>query len=324
MRKQRFTAERTMTYHIAPRFNFGRRLLLTALAAPVAFGLMNATGHAQSQPSTAEPAPTFEVASIKPNHTGSRGVSIMNPPGGRFVATNIALKMLIRVAYKVQDFQITGGPGWINSERFDIEAKAENSPAVDILKLTEDQRDALQERQRLRLQALLADRFQLKLHRDTKDLPVYALVVAKNGPKLHEAAPISSAVATPNPQGPKGPAFKGRGMRMTRGQLSGQEVTLQFLTDALSSQLGRTVIDRTGLKGSYDFTLQWTPDESQSQMFRGPGPGGPESPDSPPPPESSGPSIFTAVQEQLGLKLDSAKGPVEILVIDHVEQPSAN
>jgi len=308
---------RIMTQRVAHRLDFGRKLLLAvagmaALAAPIVFGLLNAPpSRAQSQPASSAPLPSFEVASVKPNHSGSNNVSISLPPSGRFVATNIPLRMLIRMAYKVQNFQITGGPGWINSDKFDIEAKPESSPAVDIRKLTRDQFDAFQEQQRLRVQALLADRFELKLHRDTKELPVYALVVAKSGSKLHEVAPGST---TPNPQGR---------MQMMRGELTGHEVKLSFLTSVLSNELGRTVIDKTGLNGAYDFTLKWTPDESQGRMFKGPGPG-PESPDSAPPPESSGPSIFTAIQEQLGLKLESTKGPVEILVIDQVERPTEN
>ena len=112
-------------------------------------------------------------------------------------------------------------------------------------------------------------------------------------------------------------------MRMGRGQIDAQEVPLQFLAESLSRQLGRTVVDKTGLTGAYDFTLTWTPDESQRQMFKGP-PDGKEAGDGAPPPDASGPTIFTAIQEQLGLKLESQKGPVEILVIDHVERPSEN
>jgi uncharacterized protein (TIGR03435 family) len=169
------------------------------------------------------------------------------------------------------------------------------------------------------LQALLADRFKLSIHRETKELPVYALVAAKNGPKLQEA----KADAT-YPNGIKGPDGVARGgmMRIGGGEVTGQGLPIANLTRMLSQQLGRTVIDKTGLTGKYDFTLQWTPDESQGPMFKGADgapPGG-----NPAPPESSGPSLFTAIQEQLGLKLESQKGPVEIIVIDHVEKPSQN
>jgi uncharacterized protein (TIGR03435 family) len=290
----------------------------------VVFGLMSALNiQAQSPPA---PAPAFEVASIKPNHSADRGVSIMNAPGGRFVAKNVSLKMLIRLAYKVQDFQITGGPSWINSERFDVEAKPESAGNDDIEKLTDNQRDALVEQQRLRVQALLAERFKLVFHRQTKETSAYALVVAKNGPKLQEASAAPSGPDPADAQAPKGPAFKGRGMRMGRGELSGQSAPLSMLAEGLSNQLGRTVVDKTGLKGIYDFTLKWTPDESQGQTFKGPGDGGEPHPsaDSAPPPEGSGPTVFTALEEQLGLKLESQKGPVEILCIDQVEKPSEN
>ena len=172
------------------------------------------------------------------------------------------------------------------------------------------------------LRALLADRFQLTLHRETKDLPIYALVIAKNGLKLHEAKPDDTY---PNGiKGPDGRALKGAHlMRMGRGELTGQALATDELVRLLSQQLGRTVLDKTGLKGNYDFTLKWTPDDSEAPMLKGPA-GGPPSGGNAAPPESSGTSIFTAIQEQLGLKLESQKGPVEVLVIDHVEKPSEN
>jgi uncharacterized protein (TIGR03435 family) len=172
----------------------------------------------------------------------------------------------------------------------------------------------------LMVQGLLADRFQLKVSHATKDLPVYALVVAKNGPKLHEAKPGDTY---PNGiRGLDGVAHPGM-MRMGPGQLTGQALEMGALTTVLSQQLGRTILDHTGLKGQYDISLQWTPDVGEGMMFGGPA--GPKPPgENPAPPESTGPSIYTALQEQLGLKLDSTKGPVEIVVVDRVEQPSEN
>jgi uncharacterized protein (TIGR03435 family) len=274
-------------------------------------------------------SPTFEVASIKPTAPGGPGgrgmVGIQMAPGGRFNATGVTAKLLIGQAYDVRDFQISGGPGWMGSDRYDIIAKPENSSTGDLLpdpsKVTGDQMKTFQELQRLRLQALLADRFQLKIHRETKELPVYALVVGKGGPKLQESK--ADAPSSDDFKDFKGPdRSRGRGMRMGPGQLSGQMVQLPFLTQVLSQQLGRPVIDKTGLKGTYDFTLKFTPDQSQG----GGGPFGdlPPGVKAPPPPDPNGPSIFTAVQEQLGLRLESQKGPVEILVIDHVEKPSEN
>ncbi|MGA3328790.1 MAG: TIGR03435 family protein [Terriglobia bacterium] len=156
----------------------------------------------------------------------------------------------------------------------------------------------------------------------TKELPVYALVVAKNGSKLHEAKPGDTY-----PKGLKGSDGRPIGhpnvLHIARGQLIGQGIPIGTLAMLLSFQLDRTVLDQTGLKGNYDVTLLWTPDEASAAMTAGPG-GGASGAGAAPPPESSGPSLFTAIQEQLGLKLESTKGPVEVLVIEHIERPSEN
>ncbi len=257
---------------------------------------------------------TFEVASIKPSAEDGHRVAIMVQPGGGLRASGATLKMLMTIAYDVRDFQISGGPGWISSDRFDILAKSERGSGTDAAppdprSITPEQMKTAQEQMREKLRALLTDRFQLSLHRETKEQPVYALVIGKNGSKLKESE---------IKEGPRGR------MRMGRGELSGDAVQLQMLTQALSNQLGRPVIDRTGLKGNFDFKLEWTPDPSQSGG--GPFGGGAPPPgiDAPPPPDPNGPSLFTAVQEQLGLRLESQKGPVELLVIDRVEKPSEN
>jgi bla regulator protein BlaR1 len=261
------------------------------------------------------PPLTFEVASIKPSGSDDRRVSIMMQPGGGLRTTGSTLKMLLTMAYDVREFQISGGPAWINTDRYDIMAKAERStgaenPPGDPRTMTDEQRKTVGDQMRERLRALLADRFQLTLHRESKEQSVYALVVAKNGPKLQESQ-------TKEGTGPRGPM-----MRMGRGELSGQGVRLDMLASTLSNQLGRTVIDRTGLKGNFDFKLTWTPDPGQSATPLGGGP--PPGADAPPPPDPNGPSVFTALQEQLGLRLESQKGPVEMLVIDRVEKPSEN
>jgi uncharacterized protein (TIGR03435 family) len=149
---------------------------------------------------------------------------------------------------------------------------------------------------RQRLQTLLADRFQLRLRRETKELPVYALVAGKNGPKLREA----------DEQG---------AMSLGRGRITARKASMERLAENLGNQLGRTVVDRTGLEGNFAFELEWTPDPGQPLDLLDP---------SPAPADPSGPSIFTALQEQLGLKLEPQKDPVEILIIDHVEKPSEN
>jgi uncharacterized protein (TIGR03435 family) len=251
---------------------------------------------------------TFEVASIKPAAPDARGTMIRMMPGGALTVTNATLRMLLTLAYDVRDFQISGGPGWVGSERYDINAKAERSATAepvpeDPRNMTDAQRKTNQEQMRQRLQALLAERFQLAIHRETKEAPVYALVVGKNGPKIQES----------KEGGPR--------LMMGRGQLNGQGALMEMLANVLSNQLGRPVLDKTGLQGKYDFKLEFTPDPGQAAgPFGGLGPG----PDAPPPPDPNGPSIFAAIQEQLGLRLESTKGAVEMIVIDRVEKSSEN
>src|SRR5215467_12644525 len=184
------------------------------------------------------PPLTFEVASIKPSSRDDQGhrVAIQMLPGGGMRMTGTTLKMLLAQAYDVREFQISGGPGWMNTDRWDIMAKSERSATPDsapddLRKMTDEQRKTAADQMRERLRALLADRFQLTLHRETKEQSVYALVVAKGGSKLKESETQGSA-------GPRGM------MRMGRGQLSGQAVALEMLTQALSNQVGRPVIDR--------------------------------------------------------------------------------
>jgi len=290
-----------------------------AQSPQTAAGQTPAAGSAQSAPmSTLPTSASFEVASIKPNHSGERRFFVSWQPG-RFNATGMTLKFLITMAYDVKEFQVSGGPGWVNSERYDIDAKEPDSIAQELDKLPREQWQPLADSM---LQSLLAERFQLKLTRGTKDMPAYALVVAKNGPKLQEAKPVDTPADAPNPPAgrPHGPMI-----RMGRGEVSGQGIALSFLASVLSQQLGRTVLDQTGLKGNYDLTLKWTPEQSEGMMLGGPGgPGGGPPPDGAPPGEASGPSIFTALQEQLGLKLEPTKAPAEVLTIDHVERPSEN
>lgn len=224
----------------------------------------------------------FEVASIKPNASGDNRIMIRMAPGGRFTATGITLKQLIAQAYGVRDSQVSGGPGWISADRFDIQAKGPDGMPDRVPP----------EVLRPMLRALVEERFQLETHKETKEMPVYALVPGKGGAKLTPSA------AEGQPQ-----------MRMGRGQVSGKKVPMAMLAQQLAIVLGRNVIDKTGMKGDFDFTLEWTPE---------PGQGGP------PPADSSGPTIFTAVQEQLGLKLEADKGPVDIIVIDSVSKPTEN
>jgi uncharacterized protein (TIGR03435 family) len=307
---------RIMTQHVGQRIGFARKILLAgagtlAIAGPLAFGVITAPAGAQpSHAPTSEPKPKFEVASIKPDKSGGRNISFRIGPGGRIHAINISPKLLIETAYGVKDFQLTGGPKWIDSTRYDIEAKAADSVARNIVKLSQDEQG---KQLRLMLQALLSERFKLMLSHTTKELPIYALVVAKHGPKIHPAR-LESA----------GPPGMRRRVGFGRGELDLNDASLSTLADGLSRTLGRVVADKTGLKGLYDLTLKWQPERSESHMFQGPPENGHPPMGNPPPPEASGPSIFTAIQEQLGLKLKAEKGPVEVLVIDHVERPSAN
>jgi len=305
---------------VALKLDRGKKLLLIAAGAmaaagPVVFGMIQ---EPQIQPGspvvgTASKIPAFEVASIKPDKSGTDMTMLRTTPVG-FSASNIALKVLIQQAYGIEDNQIVGAPSWLGSARYDIEAKVSSSDTDALHNLSSDQR-------RLMLQPLLADRFQLKVHTEVRDLPVLTLVIAKGGPKLHEAKPGDTY-----PNGLKD--FNGQGggpgmMLMRPGQLTGQGLPLSSLARVLTQQLGSTVQDKTGLTGKYDLTLQWTPDRNGSAMPGAPEPGlqGPGSGGST---DASGPSIFSAIQEQLGLKLESQKGPVEVLVIDHVETPSEN
>jgi uncharacterized protein (TIGR03435 family) len=309
---------------------FSRKLIVSlakclAVAAPVVLGLLHAPqGRAQSQTqATAVASLVYDVASIKPNKSDNGLFRIMFEQNG-FSATNVTLRMLIRTAYGIEDSQIFGAPNWLNSEKYDIEARTDSAVADGLRKTGEDQRNV--ERRRM-LQALLADRFKLTLHRETKQLGAYVLVIAKNGPKLKEAKPGDTYPNGFREDGrPLGAGvFKLGKYAGGRGELVGQALPMATLVQLLSEKiLNRTVLDNTRLTGSYDFTLQWIiADESQGPMFKGAG-DDQQVTGSTPPPESSGPSFFTAIQEQLGLKLESQKGPGQVLVIEHVEKPSEN
>lgn len=235
---------------------------------------------------------SYTVASIKPDKSGDYRFIYRNLPGGRFTATGVTVKMLIMQAYKVPAYEILGGPSWILNDKWDVEAKADGIQGDHSAEL---------------MQSLLADRFQLKVHRETKQVPEYALVVAKGGSKMK---------ASTNESGES----KER-VQFGRGQAIISDMSIPRFADFLSRELGRPVMDRTDLKGKYGFKLEWAP---------APGESGAESlglpPVALPPPsaDSTAPSIFTALEEQLGLKLESTKGPAEMVVIDHVERPSEN
>lgn len=217
-------------------------------------------------------AQTYEIASIRPDHSGEKPTWGFQP-GGTFRAVNEPLKVLMEFAYNLQDFQISGGPSWVGTAGYDIMAK------LDVpLRPTVDTRDAL----RGILRRLLEERFHLTVQLTERELPVYSLIVGKGGSKMTEKE-------KPEP----------RDMRMSggKGLMIGQSIPMAIVAESLSSVLGRPVMDETGLKGYYDFRLEWTPDDA----------------------DAPGPTLFTAIQEQLGLRIETHKAPVEVLVIDHAE-----
>jgi uncharacterized protein (TIGR03435 family) len=242
---------------------------------------------------------TFEVASVKPSPPDAYGMFVRPLGGGGLQVTGASLKNLISIAYDVRPFQISGYSQWVDTERYDVDARAATSNA----NAPTGPANMSQERQNLleRLKSLLADRFQLTLHSETKEQPVYALVVNKHGPKLQESTEPSSRIR-----------------KMGRGMLKGQAVGLGMLALNLSNELGRRVIDKTGLSGKYDFELKWSSQESAAQIRST------QTAELTLPGDPDGPSIFTALQEQLGLHLESGKGPVEVLVVDRAERPSKN
>ncbi len=228
------------------------------------------------------PIPAFEVATVKPAVTSSDGHTHINyPPDDRFSAINITLPALMQWAYGMPETQILDGPPWLSSTRFDIQAKTD----IDQMKgLSTEQVNELKRRM---VQALLADRFRLKLHQDTRTLPAYDLVLAKGGSKLQPSQSGGKSIGT------------------SRRYFNGEGLTTTMIAEELSKIAGRVVVDKTGLDGRYDFKLRWSPDDDAGS-------------------DTDAPTLFTAIQEQLGLKLEPAKEPVPVLVIDKVEQPTPN
>lgn len=220
----------------------------------------------------------FEVVSIRPNRSGGSNTQI-KMDGGRLVVTNGSLKTLIRNAYGLLSFQLAGGPNWLDTDMFDIVAE------------TGQREEISQDRFKRLLQSLLADRFHLKIHLETREEPVYGLLIDKNGPKLTKAA-VRETGAGMNTHREAGSVI-----------MRGTSVPIPELATNLGNQLGRFVIDRTGLEGSYTFLLEFAPVQA---------------------PDSDGPSLFSAVREQLGLRLEPQKAPVEVWVIDEAEKPREN
>lgn len=242
-----------------------------------------------------QPRPSFEVASIKPNNSPSGNGGLRFDPGA-LTAENVGLRFLITWGYNVKMFQLTGGPGWMESAKFDIAAKAEGN--------------ASSERLRLMLQSLLEERFKLQLRHETKIQSVYSLVPAKSGIKLRESRADCEALAREQQAG----QLSRRNCGTWSGsdhEFTGTKISMAQFVEGLSQMLEFPVIDKTGFAGNFDVRLAW----SGSDPVAAPdGVAG----------KTADPAIFTALREQLGLKLESAKGPVEVLVVDHLEHPSGN
>jgi uncharacterized protein (TIGR03435 family) len=261
--------------------------LIGAISLPATTAFTQSTG-LQAQ---ASPLPTFDVASIRPmSYDDDARSHIYNPShNSEFKAVNVTLRALLEVAYDLPETQMFGGPAWTTTDKFDLEAKSDAKFSEQMAALSSDQG---KQAKRQMLQALLADRFKLAAHTEAREMPVYALVVAKGGSKLVKSSVSGTALSG------------GRG----RISIKGGDDSLAVLAFELSWRLGRPVIDQTGLEGRYGLTLTWTADDGASPASDA----------------SNGPSLFTAIQEQLGLKLEPTKGPVPVLVIDHAEKPSEN
>jgi uncharacterized protein (TIGR03435 family) len=249
---------------------------------------------------------TFDVISVKPDKSGGGTMLQMTPDG--FTMANMPIDTLLTQGFQVNPNQIVDEPGWAKTDKWDIQAKVAPEDVAALGKMSFDQRRAMFVR-------VLTDRFGLTVQHGTRELPVYALVVAKGGLKMMESKPDPNAP-------PKGAPPK---MRGDDGKISGQGVSMEFLASVLSRIVGRTVVDRTGLTTQYDFALHWTPEGGAAAV--GPGAGGSTSDGGATQPVSdagSGESIFTAIPEQLGLKLEPAKAPVDVIVIGHLEKPTEN
>jgi uncharacterized protein (TIGR03435 family) len=226
--------------------------------------------------------PSFEAASIKPNRS-SGGASSSRFTAGQLNMENVSLRKMTLMAYGIPDDRTyaLAGPDWVGDERFDIVARYPGGTAP--------------EQVRLMLQNMLAERFKLALHRETRQLPEYALTVAKGGSRIQPTDPGQS------------------GTNGRPGRLEATKITMQKLADFFAKMIGMPVSNETGMNGVYTFTLEWAPDETTRLE-----------PDAPPAP-SGKPSLFSALQEQLGLKLEGRKGPVEVLVVDHIDRtPTEN
>ena len=278
-----------MSCQIGASLDRTRKVLLTAAGAaivlvPVFLGMFLSPRGLAGQGESHE-HPSFAIASLKPSDPNADGIHLSFSPGGRFSASNVTLRFLIKIAYDLRDDQIGGGPAWLGSQHYDVEAKSD--PPIP------GSGKELQAKIRPRLQTLLADRFQLKLTEGSKDLSGYMLIVAKGGPKMREVQNAPSGEGT---------------FRASNSRLEAKDTTITVLARYLGEMTQSVVADGTGLTGHYAFNLEFAPD--------------PVNPDAPT--DATGPSLFTALQQQLGLKLEPQKVPAEFVTVSRAEPPSAN
>jgi len=246
--------------------------------------------------------PQFEVVSIKSNRSNSGRSGSGYRPGGVYVATNVSLKFMITEAYGIRDFQLEGGPNWLDKDRFDIEARGDaadtpDGPNVDRVRIL------------FKLRSVLESRFELKTHQETRELPIYALVTGKAGPKLTVAEKRTGQCGVSG--GPRCAGIQMRCCQAGMADLVATDVSIPQFVETLSQMLSRQVIDKTNIQGAFDMKLRWLREDVTPVTAGVAG-------------EPEGPSLFTVIQEQLGLKLESTKGPVQVLIIDHAEKPSEN
>jgi uncharacterized protein (TIGR03435 family) len=299
---------------------------ILVLATPIGIGMLHGqsadiadTSPGQNSGSPAD-LPKYDVSSIKPYKADDGRVRMMLSPDGVSLH-GVPMRLLIPEAFGVEEDRILGEPVWIKSNRYDIEAKVAPEDAPKLKDLKVDQRNAM-------MLQLLVDRFNLKYHHEKRELPMYALVVAKNGLKMKPTKADDSAPGTdgpppgdaPGPGNGQQPRMGRRMMMMNPGHLESTGTSIDMLAHVLSRQLSRTVVDKTGLAGEYDFTLDYTPDNMPTPPHGAPEDGAKSQTQG----DQGGPSLFTAVEEQLGLKLEATKGMVDVIVIDHIDLPTEN
>jgi uncharacterized protein (TIGR03435 family) len=278
-----------------------RKLMLTLLlAASVAIAVV-----------AQEKDAAFEVASVKANKSGDTNGMLRMLPGGRVNASNMPVRPIITFAYQLAQYQLVGGPGWLTTDRYDLVAKMEGNVDPNFVPGANTPNPM-----QLALRHLLEERFKLRVHRETREMDIYALVMAKPGgspgaglkPTTQDCAAVAAAARrgeAPPPPGTPGAPFCG--IQGGPGRLKFGGLPAASLATAFSGPAGRMVIDRTGLTGAWDFELTYAVEARGADA---------------PPVDPNTPSLFTAIQEQLGLKLEPTKGPVEVLVIDGIEKPT--